>query len=153
MKHILNISVLLILLVSLFAFRVDAEAPEKKVEEMTVKEQVIYFSNINGVDPNLALSMMMCESKGKQGAKGDGNRASGIFQYWNETWNRHSLKYFGVILDKNSTIDQAKLATAAIAGGDGREWTSYRSIMNGGTYTFYYKLEQRYITVKCKLLP
>ncbi len=152
MKHILNISVLLILLVSLFAFRVDAEAPEKKVEEMTVKEQVIYFSNINGVDPNLALSMMMCESEGNQGAKGDGHRASGIFQYWNDTWKRHSMKYFGEVLDINSPLDQAKVATAAIAGGDWREWTSYRALMNGGSYTFFYKLEQRWITVTCKYL-
>jgi len=152
MKHILNISVLLILLVSLFAFRVDAEAPEVKVQDMTIKDQVTYYSNLHGVDPNLALSMMQCESKGKQGAKGDGNRASGIFQYWNDTWNRHSLKYFGVILDKNSAHDQAKLATAAIAGGDGREWTSYRALMNGGSYTFFYKLEQKWITVRCNYL-
>ena len=99
-------------------FRVSAEAPEQK---RTLQEEVAYYAQINGVDPNLAVSMMMCESKGRQGAKGDGNRATGIFQYWNDTWKRHSMKYFGEVLDINSTMDQAKVATAAIAGGY-RDW-------------------------------
>ncbi len=130
-------------------FRASAEAPERK---MTLKETVAYHAQVAGVDPNLALSMMQCESQGIQGAKGDGSRATGIFQFWADTWKRHSLKYFGTVLDINSPEDQAKVAAAAIAGGDGREWTSYRSIMNGGSYTFYYKLEKRYITVKCPML-
>lgn len=129
--------------------RADAEAPERK---MNLTETVVYQASLNGVDPNLALSMMMCESQGKQGAKGDGNRATGIFQYWNETWIRHSTKYFGEVLDKNSQEDQVKVAIAAIAGGDGREWTSYRALKNGGSYTFFYKLENKMITVKCEML-
>lgn len=130
-------------------FRVSAEAPER---EMTLKETVSYYAQVNGVDPNLALSMMMCESEGKQGAIGDGTHAVGIFQYWPETWKRHSTKYFGEVLDRKSTIDQAKVATAAIAGGDAKEWTSYRALKNGGSYTFFYKLEQKYITVRCNYL-
>ena len=106
-------------------FRAEAEAPERK---MTLAETVMYHASLNGVDPDLAYSMMMCESKGKQNTKGDYNRATGIFMYWTDTWNRHSLKYFGKVLDINSSDDQALVATAAIAGGDGREWTSYRAI-------------------------
>lgn len=143
-------STITLLVISLQFQMVEAEAPKG---ELTAQGYVALYAAENNIDQNLAISMMMCESKGKQEAVGDGKRATGIFQYWNDTWTRHSLKYFGQVLDKNSIMDQAKVATAAIAGGDGREWTSYRSIMNGGTYTFYYKLEQRYITVKCKLLP
>lgn len=149
MKKLIFLFSLLTLFITSITFQANAEAPER---EMTVQETVAYYAQINGVDPNLALSMMMCESKGKQGAKGDGNRATGIFQFWNDTWKRHSLKYFGEILDINSSLDQAKVATAAIAGGDGREWTSYRAIKNGGSYTFFYKLENRTITVYCPLL-
>lgn len=150
MKHILNISVLLILLVSLFAFRVDAEAPDDK-REMTVEQTVAHYAYINGVDQRLVLSMMKCESEGKQGAIGDGKHAVGIFQYWPETWTRHSAKY-GEKLDRNSYQDQAELATWAVANGMGNEWTSYRAIKNGGSYTFFYKLQNKKITVYCDLL-
>lgn len=150
MKHILNISVLLILLVSLFAFRVDAEAPDDQ-RELTVEETVAHYAYINNVDQRLVLSMMKCESEGKQGAVGDGTHAVGIFQYWPETWNRHSNKY-GKKLDRNSFKDQAELATWAVANGMGREWTSYRAIMNGGSYTFFYKLQNKKITVYCDLI-
>ncbi len=155
MKHFIFIFSLLILFITSMTFRVSAEAPlpqEQSLDDFTIEQLVNHFSIQHGIDPKLALSMMMCESEGNQGAKGDGHRASGIFQYWNDTWKRHSTKYFGEILDINSPLDQAKVATAAIAGGDGREWTSYRALMNGGSYTFFYKLEQKWITVRCNYL-
>lgn len=148
MNKIIFIFTLLTLLVtSSMTFQANAEAPERK---MTLKETVVYYAYKNGVDPILALSMMECESKGKQNTIGDYNRAIGIFQYWKDTWERHS-KAYGKTLDINNPEHQAELATWAIANGMGREWTSYRAIKNGGSYTFFYKLEQREITVYCSL--
>lgn len=149
MKHktILFLTTISLLVISLQFNMVAAEAPER---DMSAKDYVAIYATQNDVDPNLAISVMMCESRGKQESIGDGKRALGIFQYWNETWNRHSEKYFGSVLDKHSIMDQAKVATAALSGGEAREWTSYRAIMNGGSYTFRYKLTGEMITVKCE---
>lgn len=143
--------------------RVTAEAPQPIVEEAIAtlhkseysQEDIInlikLYSEKYQVDKNVLIKMAECESNFKQNTYGDKNNAFGLYQFWNETWHRHSIKYFGHELDKNSVVDQIMLASAAISGGDGNEWTSYRAIKNGGSYTFYYKLEKRYVTVYCKI--
>ncbi len=129
-----------------------ALAPEVQLQDKPIKDIVTHFANEYGVNPKVALAMMKCESGGKQNvAPGDGGRAVGLFQYHNETWIRLSKKYFGEVLDKQSGFDQAKVTAAAIAGGDGDEWTTYVAIMNGGEYTFYSRLMQNTYTVRCKV--
>ena len=110
---------------------------------------VTHFADVNGLDTKLALAVMRCESNGVQSTVGDGGLSKGIFQYQNETWERHS-KEFGETLDINSPYDQARLATWAIANGKGNEWTAYRTIKNGGTYSFYSRQLKKHFTVTCR---
>lgn len=126
-----------------------AEGPTIDVKEMTLEETVIHYSKLNGVDEEVMLAMMRCESRG-QNIYGDSKKAFGPFQFWQESWNRMS-KAYGKELDRTNPRHQAELAPWAVANGYGREWTSYRAIKNGGSYTFVYKITGKVITVHCKL--
>lgn len=150
-KIILFLLFLLILLVIVILFfpvnkthYVRAETPEESVEN-TIK----YFASKFALDENLALTVAKCESDLKNTTRGDKGLARGIYQYHREAFDRHS-QLFGEKLDYNSSYDQIKLATWALANGKGNEWTAYRAIQNGGKYSFYSKLLKENFTVYCK---
>ena len=130
--------------------RSKAEAPEIPLQDQPIENIVRHFAEVNGVDESLALAVMRCESQGRQDTVSDGGRSRGVFQYQKETFERHAKEY-GEVLDYNSSYDQAKLAMWAIAHGKGNEWTAYRAIKNGGTYSFYSKQLKKHFTVKCVL--
>lgn len=130
--------------------RSKAEAPELPLKDQPIENIVRYFAQENGLDEDIAVRVMQCESRGLQSTVGDNGHAIGIFQYWRDTWERHS-KEFGETLDINSQYDQARLATWAIANGKGNEWTTYVAIKKGGTYSFYSKQLKKHFTVKCEL--
>lgn len=103
-----------------------------------------------GVDANILKKVMQCESGGNVNVKpGDGGRANGVMQFHEPTFYGYAKK-LGVNMDYGSYEDQIHLAAYMISIGEGRQWTTYRALMNGGSYTFFYKLENRYITVYCK---
>ena len=147
--------VLALLLCSLLGFNpqstTSAELPIiPPITKQYIQEQVEYFSEINGVDPKLISKVIECESQNNHKAKGDGGKAFGVMQYHKQSFENHA-KLYGEKLDYYSAHDQIKLGTWAIANGKGREWTAYRAIKNGGTYSFYSKMLKRHFTVKCKL--
>lgn len=148
------IFILFLIWLLLFIPNAKAQAPKPEVSldirDQSIKEIVNYFAIENDLDPKLALAVMRCESNGKQNTISDGGRSIGVFQYQKPTWERHSKEY-GEELDRNSPYDQAKLATWAIANGKGREWSSYRSLKNGGTYSFYSNQLKQHFTVKCSM--
>ena len=133
-----------------------AEA-EVEVKPMSTQEMITLYSNEYGVDKNLIYSVMMCESGGIH-VIGDSGKAVGQFQFWNETWERYSRKFnqeFGTNekFDKNSLHDQIKLASWVFSLGEDarREWTTYRSIQNGGIYKFYSSSLKKHSVVKCSM--
>lgn len=106
-------------------------------------------------------SVMMCEGglDGKSGDFRDGAYHSfRWFAYFTETWERYSQKYrdtFGVEdeFDINSLHDQVKLTSwiYSLEEVNKEEWTTYRAIKNGGTYTFYSKFHKKWFTIFCTL--
>lgn len=122
---------------------------EIKINELSINEQINYFADKYGVDSSLMKKIVQCESHGNVEALGDGKRAYGILQYHLASFQRHE-ELLGEDLDYYSSLDQLKLGTWAISQGYGREWTSYRAIKNGGTYSFYSKLLKKSFTVTCK---
>lgn len=82
-------------------------------------------------------------------AIGDGGRSRGIAQFQKESFNRLS-RLMGEELDYNSPHDQIKLLSWSVANGHGREWTAFRAIKNGGTYSFYSRQLQQHFSVVCK---
>lgn len=125
------------------------EAPILPIKEWTYEQQITYYAELYGFDPVIGLKVAKCESGLSNSAIGDGKRANGIFQYHKGSFDRHA-KLFGEQLDYTSAHDQIKLAMWAMANGHANEWTAYRAIKNGGTYTFYSKLLGKHYTAVCK---
>lgn len=141
---------LILPLVVLFTKPVIAEPIEiVKPINLTIEQQIDYFSDLYGTDSNLIKKVMECESNGDHSNISDGGRSKGIFQFQKPTflWME---KEFGEDLNYESQFDQIKLATWAIANGYGSNWTAWRAIQNGGTYSFYSNQLHRSFKVTCK---
>lgn len=127
-----------------------AQAPYMPTKTQTTAEMVQYFADQDGYSNAILSKVGSCESGLDQNAVGDHGEAIGTFQFHQQTFDYLSQK-MGEELDINSQYDQIKLAAWALANGYGNEWTTYRAIQNGGSYTFYSQGENRYITVDCKM--
>lgn len=130
--------------------RTKAEAPELPLQDQPIENIVTHFANEYGVSPELMLAVMRCESNGNPNTVGDGGRSRGVFQIQKPTWDRFT-KEMGETLDYTSSFDQAKVASWAFSEGHGDEWSTYRSIKNGGVYSFYSRQLKGYFTVRCSL--
>ena len=136
----------------------SAEAPEIPLKERSIQSIITYYADMYGVDPSVSLAVARCESGYDSSVKGDYKNgvplALGLFQYHNETWNRHYKEFFnttGITLDRNIPADNAQLANWAFSTGKGAEWTTMTALKKGGTYSFYSKLLGKHFTVTCKM--
>lgn len=153
MKNLKNIMLvcLLLPLVVLMPKPVIAEPAEiVSPAEMTIQGQIDYYSLLYNVDKNISSKVIQCESQYNVNAIGDGGRSMGIAQFQEPSFNRLS-RLMGEELEYTSPHDQIKLMVWSIANGHGREWTAYRAIINGGTYSFYSKQLKKHFTVVCRL--
>ena len=126
-----------------------ASAPDRTSDDYSLDELIVRFAKENEVSPALLKKVMLCESHGNMELVGDGNRALGIYQYHEPTWEEFTSK-MGEDLNRDSAYDQIKVTAWAFSNGYAQRWTAYRAIMNGGTYSFYSKLLKKHFTVKCK---
>ena len=147
----LKIKILVCVVVSLLAFSTKAIADpvDIKTSDLTIEQQVTYFSELYGADTDIVEKVIQCESRGIVNAIGDSGRSIGIAQFQKPTFLMLSKK-LGEELDFNSSHDQIKLLSWSIANGYGRNWTSYVAIKNGGTYSFYSNQLKRHFRVTCK---
>lgn len=122
--------------------------PIKISEDLPIEKQVELFTLVYGGDVELNKKVIKCESGWNVKANGDGGISLGIAQFQLESFNRMS-KAFGEKLDYYSSYDQLKLFVWAMNNGYAREWTAYRAIKNGGTYSFYSNQLKKHFTVKC----
>lgn len=132
-----------------------AQAPLLDITEQSNEAIVEHYANEFGVDTEIALRLVECESGFKQTAIGDSGKSRGVMQYQEATFERHNNLYNQSLnksedLDYNSAHDQIMLGMWAISEGYGNEWTAYRAIMNGGTYSFYSKQLGKSFTVTCR---
>ena len=144
-------TILLCVIVSLLAFstKVIAEPVEIKTPNLTIEQQITYFSELYGADTDIVEKVIQCESRGKVDAVGDSGRSIGIAQFQKPTFKMLSDK-LGEELDFNSSHDQIKLLSWSIANGYGKNWTAYRAIQNGGTYSFYSNQLKKHFKVTCR---
>jgi len=137
-------------IVSLLGFPAKAIAEPLVISpELPLEKQVELFTLVYGGDVELNKKVIKCESNGKQTAVGDSGLSRGIAQFQKPTFDRLSKK-FGEELNYNSSYDQLKLMVWSIANGYGSNWTAYRAIKNGGTYSFYSKQLKKHFTVTCR---
>lgn len=144
-------TILFCVVVSLLAFstKVIAEPVEIKTPNLTIEQQITYFSELYGADTDIVEKVIQCESRGKVDAVGDSGRSIGIAQFQKPTFKMLSDK-LGEELDFNSSHDQIKLLSWSIANGYGKNWTAYRAIQNGGTYSFYSNQLKKHFKVTCR---
>lgn len=144
-------TILFCVVVSLLAFstKVIAEPVEIKTPNLTIEQQITYFSELYRADTDIVEKVIQCESRGKVDAVGDSGRSIGIAQFQKPTFKMLSDK-LGEELDFNSSHDQIKLLSWSIANGYGKNWTAYRAIQNGGTYSFYSNQLKKHFKVTCR---
>lgn len=138
----------------LFIHNAKAESPTINIDDLSVQEQITYYANTYGVQPQLALAVARCESQFGKLPDGDNGHAKGIYQYWDDTWERHYKEFnreTGVTLTKGVTKDDIQLATWAFSTGKASEWTTAVAIKKGGTYSFYSRQLKQHFTVKCEM--
>lgn len=130
-----------------FSHIAHADAPSVQIPS-DVKGQIAFYAGVYGYDASTLLSVARCESGFDQKNRGDNGLSIGVFSIQAPTWKRFT-KEMGETLDRNSSRDQSKVAAWAFANGHAREWTTYRSLKNGGTYSFYSRQLKKHFTVKC----
>jgi len=151
---LIGIALWILSLIVLPLLHKKAEAIEIPFEKQPIESIVGIYADMYGVDPAIGIAVLKCESKGKQSTVGDNGNAKGIFQYWDDTWNRHYREFYkltGIELDKNSPADNARLAMWAFSTGKANEWSTYRAIEKGGSYSFYSRQLKKHFTVKCSI--
>lgn len=148
-----HITMVLFLIASLLVLPQRTISVEPEIIELTLQEKAIVFANNHGVDSLLVSKIIKCESNWNVNAIGDNGHSRGIAQFQEPTFNRMKKVFqeeYGYDLSYTSPEDQINLLSFALSKGWGREWTAYRAIKNGGTYSFYSKQLQKHFTVHCK---
>lgn len=135
-------------------FKAKAESPTIDVYSLSLKDVTLYFAGMYQVDPKVAMAVLKCESQYGTLPNGDGGKAKGPWQYWDDTWQRHYKEFYketGIVLTKGVPNDDTRLAMWAFSKGKAKEWTTYVAIQKGGTYSFYSRALGKNFTVKCSL--
>jgi len=161
-RFLTTIALLSVVFIPQSLIALDSVDGETQAKETTLEQYILTYTEKFGSDPDVVYSVMMCESRGKwvQGdMRGGVPHSFGQFQFFTETWNRYAKLYretFGVSdeFDIRSAHDQIKLTSFvfSLSESNKNEWTSYRSINNGGTITLYSKFHKRYFTISCPLI-
>lgn len=134
--------------------RSKAEAPTMELKDMPIQTIITHYAKEYDVSVPVALAVARCESQFGKLPDGDGGKAKGLWQYWDDTWHRHYKEFYketGIELIKGNQKDDTQLAMWAFSKGKATEWTTYVSLMNGGTYSFYSKQLKKHFTVKCSI--
>lgn len=113
-------------------------------------EVVQKYSDEYKIDANLLYSVLICESNLNPNVQaGDSGHSKTIAQIKDPTWD-YLEKKLGLSLDKGSYHDAIRLTAGAMSISEGENWTPYRAIKNGGSYTFFNRHTQKWQTVYCK---
>lgn len=92
-----------------------------------IKENIIYWAEKGGINPNLMVNLANCESRLNPYAKGDWRsetkeyKAYGLFQWWASSWKKYN-NFFGENYDRYSWKDQVKLTALVLKKGDWKNW-------------------------------
>lgn len=136
--------------------QVPIEPEQEKViilEELTPKELLTYFADQYKTSAEDLIKVAMCESGFNEGAhnKEDPNGGSFSFmQFQLPTFNQYAKKINIENHNIENKVHVAQVSSYMFSIGEGKQWTTYRALKNGGEYTFFYKPKNKYITVYCK---
>lgn len=136
------------LIISLYASSTKVIADPLEIvspTDMTIEGQINYYSELYDVDSDTINKVIQCESKFNPNAHNpNGEDSWGLVQI---NLDSHPEITKEQALDTNFSINYL---AENISDGNGRMWTSYRAIKNGGSYTFWSSTLHKSITVVCK---
>lgn len=108
------------------------------------------YSTQYGISEQLIKKVANCESSFSPKAINHSDNSQGLMQFQPQTFYTYAKK----ISIANPSIwnadQQVHVAAYMFSIGQGKQWTTYRAIQNGGSYTFYSKQLKKWITVYCK---
>lgn len=125
--------------------KIENIEPQSQVA-LTPVETIKKYSQEYNIDENLLYSIIKCESGFNQNAVGLHGEVT-MAQFLPSTFYGQAKK-MGEQLDIKSYHDTIKLTAYSLANGDGKLWTTYVAIKNGGKYTFTDKKGTVY-TARC----
>lgn len=127
----------------------DADIPlPPKV--LSVQETISKYAAIYAAPEKKLESLFRCESTFRQNVIGEEGEI-GVGQFKPGTFNRLA-KLMGEKLDIHSYNDQIKLVSfiSVYHPNEMSNWTTWRALQNGGTYTFTSRQTGKTYTVVCK---
>lgn len=125
----------------------------QQLKAYTVTALLEHFAEEYKTDPVALLKVGKCESgyKENQWNKVDPNGGSkGFMQFQTRTFYSYAAKLGIPNPDIWDKVHQAQVAAYMFSIGEGKQWTTYMAYKNGGSYTFWYKPLNKYMTIYCK---
>lgn len=157
-KIIATIALSIAIAATLTPISTDADIVPLKPTEYELKQYSVtalleYYAQEYNTPIKPLLKVGWCESQYNEKAhnKTDPNGGSkNYMQFQNKTFYAYAK-----ILDieKPDIWDKVQIAQVSaymFSIGEGKQWTTYRAYMNGGSYSFFYKPQNKIITVYCK---
>lgn len=161
MKKILHILILLIFILAPHSNSL-AEAPTPppipkptyiQLKQYSVTALLEHYAEEYDINLVPLKKVAFCESGFNEKAfnGNDPNGGSkGFMQFQTKTFYSYANKAGIENANITDKVHQAQVAAYMFSIGEADQWTTYRALMNGGTYTFWSNHEKRYITVYCK---
>jgi len=140
----------LVVAISASPLVLDADIPLLPPKVLSVQETIVKYATVYRAPEKKLESLFRCESTFRQNVIGEEGEI-GVGQFKPDTFKRLS-KLMGEELNIHSYSDQIKLVSWLSVNhpNEMRNWTTWRALQNGGTYTFTSRQTGKTYTVICR---
>ncbi len=128
----------------------DSYIPPLPPKVLSVQETIVKYATVYAAPEKKLESLFRCESTFRQNVIGEEGEI-GVGQFKPDTFKRLA-KLMGEDLNIHSYNDQIKLVSWLSVNhpSEMRNWTTWRALQNGGTYTFTSRQTGKTYTVICR---
>lgn len=136
--------------ISVSPITLDTDIPPLPPKVLSVQETIVKYATVYRAPEKKLESLFRCESTFRQNVIGEEGEI-GVGQFKPDTFKRLA-KLMGEELNIHSYSDQIKLVSWLSVNhpNEMRNWTTWRALQNGGTYTFTSRQTGKTYTVVCK---
>lgn len=140
----------LVVAISASPLVLDADIPPLPPKVLSVQETIVKYATVYRAPEKKLESLFRCESTFRQNVIGEEGEI-GVGQFKPDTFKRLA-KLMGEELNIHSYSDQIKLVSWLSVNhpNEMRNWTTWRALQNGGTYTFTSRQTGKTYTVICR---
>lgn len=140
----------LVIAAMLTPIHTDSYIPPPPPKVLSVQETIVKYATVYAAPEKKLESLFRCESTFRQNVIGEEGEI-GVGQFKPDTFKRLA-KLMGEDLNIHSYNDQIKLVSWLSVNhpSEMRNWTTWRALQNGGTYTFTSRQTGKTYTVICR---